>query len=115
MCEVDRDNNDNQRVRQDSTQLGSGYSFLDVEETVSSLPNPIDATFSSGQYVDKNDSTRLLFDGKEWEGNDLKFSSVAATFEKAITYVFPVVLFAMRKPKVLVVCRSRLWGKLCRS
>ena len=37
----------------------------------------------------KNNSARRLRDGKEWErtGN-LDFSSVAATVEKAITYVF---------------------------
>jgi hypothetical protein len=44
----------------------------------------------SGQYVDKNNCTLPVRDGKEWErtGKPLRDLLVAATLEKAITYVF---------------------------
>ncbi len=45
--------------------------------------------FSCGQYVAKNNCTKRISDGKEWERTGTSiFPSVAATFEKAITYVF---------------------------
>ncbi len=45
-------------------------------------PNP------SGQYVDKNNCMQQISDGKKWEGTGKPLKSlVAATFEKAITYV----------------------------
>jgi hypothetical protein len=55
---------------------------IDISETVLDFFWKI----PSDQYVTKNNCTRRVRDGKEWEKpENLDFSSVAATFEKATT------------------------------